>query len=535
CSVTWVTEFAINLSWDESIPQELYCKWKDYQVSLKSLNDLKIPRRIRNLHSSKKIDIHGFSDASERAYGACLYAVTRDKDGKLSCHLICAKTRVTPLKVLTVAKLELCAALLLARLYKSVHEAFGNRINDIHLWTDSTIVIGWIRTYPSTLKTFVANRVSEIQALGLQELWHHVSSAENPADILSRGATVEELKNRDLWWHGPKWLRGGAWPEQPESVIELPEKKATINLVAITEPANVLPDVSSFTKLCRIVTYCCRFTKKCRKEAISGLTLTVPELEQAEIIVIKLVQKEVFAQELGCLQTNRPIKNNSKLRMLDPFLNNKGLICVGGRLRHARISEGAKHPMILPGKHRITRLIFKAEHIRLHHCGPEQLLTSIRQKYWILSGRREARRITRSCLNCFRLHPSGARVKMGDIPEARIAGFLRPFAVSGVDYAGPLKIRESRRRGRAHISKAYVAVFVCFNTKAVHLELITDLTTEAFLAALRRFTGRRGICSHLYSDNATNFVGASRELKDIYEFLESAKHQHTSGFGQSEN
>lgn len=196
--------WSLNLSWDESIPQELYCKWKDYQVSLKSLNDLKIPHRIRNLHSSKKIDIHGFSDASERAYGACLYAVTRDKDGKLSCHFICAKTRETPLKVLTVAKLELCAALLLARLYKSVHEAFGNRINDIHLWTDSTIVIGWIHICPSTLKTFVANRVSEIQAFGLQELWHHVSSAENPADILSRGATVEELKNRDLWWHGPK-------------------------------------------------------------------------------------------------------------------------------------------------------------------------------------------------------------------------------------------------------------------------------------------------------------------------------------------
>jgi len=108
---------------------------------------------------------------------------------------------------------------------------------------------------------------------------------------------------------------------------------------------------------------------------------------------------------------------------------------------------------------------------------------------------------------------------MGDIPEARIAGFLRPFVVNGVDYAGPLKIRESRRRGRAHVSKAYVAVFICFNTKTVHLELITDLMTEAFLAALRRFTGRRGICSHLYLDNATNFVGASGELKDIYEFL----------------
>jgi len=111
---------------------------------------------------------------------------------------------------------------------------------------------------------------------------------ENPADILSQGATVDELKNRDLWWHGPKW-RGGTWPEQPESVIELSEKKTTIHLVAITELSNVLPDVSSFIRLCRIVAYCCRFVKKCRKEAPAGLTLTVPELEQAEIIVIKLV------------------------------------------------------------------------------------------------------------------------------------------------------------------------------------------------------------------------------------------------------
>lgn len=111
---------------------------------------------------------------------------------------------------------------------------------------------------------------------------------------------------------------------------------------------------------------------------------------------------------------------------------------------------------------------------------------------------------------------------MGDLSKSRVTGFLRPFAISGVDYAGPLRVRESRRRGRVHISKAYVALFVCFSTKAVHLELVTDLTTEAFIAALRHFTGRRGICSHLYSDNA-NFVEASGELKEIYEFLRQQK------------
>lgn len=425
---------------------------------------------------------------------------------------------------MTIAKLELCAALLLARLCKTVHEAIGNKIKEIHLWSDSTIVIGWIRICPSTLKTFVANRISEIQTLGLQEVWQHVSSSENPTDILSRGTTIEDLKSNELWWHGPKWLKEeGPWPEQPSNEIELPEKKTVVNFAAVQSSSHVLPDVSSFTKLCRIVAYCYRFIKRCRKETLMGQAFAVFELDQAEKTIIKLVQKEAFPQELACLQNNQAINRNSKLLALDPFLNKEDLICVGGRLRHAEMSERAKHPIVLPGKHRVTRLIFKAEHIRLLHCEAEQLLASVRQKYWVLSGRTEARRTTRSCLNCFRLHPAKIQVKMGDLPKSRVTGFLRPFAISGVDYAGPLRVRESRRRGRVHISKAYVALFVCFSTKAVHLELVTDLTTEAFMAALRRFTGRRGICSHLYSDNATNFVGAAGELKEIYEFLSQQK------------
>lgn len=157
------------------------------------------------------------------------------------------------------------------------------------------------------------------------------------------------------------------------------------------------------------------------------------------------------------------------------------------------------------------------------HCGPEQLLASVRQKYWIVSGRKEVRKITRSCLNCFCLRPKDTQVKMGDLPAERVKGYVRPFTISGVDYAGPLKIRESRRRGRMHVSKAYVTLFICFNTKAVHIELVTDFMTESFMAALRCFIGRRGNYLQLYSDNATNFMGAARELKEIYEFLRDNK------------
>lgn len=167
------------------------------------------------------------------------------------------------------------------------------------------------------------------------------------------------------------------------------------------------------------------------------------------------------------------------------------------------------------------------EHERLRHCPPEQLLHSIRQKYWPISGCREAQKTVRKCLKCYCFRPTTPEVVMGDLPKARVQRYARPFSVTGIYYAGPIQLRESKRRGRIFITKVYVAVFICFSIKAVHLELVTDLTTESFLAALRRFTARRGLCTQLYSDNGTNFVGASRELEEIYTFLVKAESKIT--------
>ncbi|XP_011858078.1 PREDICTED: uncharacterized protein LOC105555663 [Vollenhovia emeryi] len=159
---------------------------------------------------------------------------------------------------------------------------------------------------------------------------------------------------------------------------------------------------------------------------------------------------------------------------------------------------------------------------------PEHLLHHIRQRYWPISGRRLARKTVKGCIRCFRYRPVIPDTLMGDLPKERVTMVARPFTVTGVDYAGPFQMRESRRRGRIHVQKVYVAVFVCFNTKAVHLEMVTDLTTEAFLAALGRFTARRGTCAQLFSDNGTNLVGAARELRRVQEFLEKTEPEITS-------
>lgn len=157
----------------------------------------------------------------------------------------------------------------------------------------------------------------------------------------------------------------------------------------------------------------------------------------------------------------------------------------------------------------------REEHQRQLHCPPEQLLHIVRQKFWPISGRKEAQRVVRKCIKCFRFNPIPAESLMGALPKERVQRHTRPFVVTGVDYAGPIYIRESRRRGRQFITKGYIAVFTCFSTKAVHVELVSDLTTEACLSALRRFTARRGLCTQIFSDNGTYFVGASRTLSDI--------------------
>ncbi|GFX58384.1 integrase catalytic domain-containing protein [Trichonephila clavipes] len=298
------------------------------------------------------------------------------------------------------------------------------------LWTDSNIVLAWIQRAPEQLKTFIGNRIKIMQRLTQNCQWNHVSSNENPADLISRGLNASDISSKQLWFlhnsRNPSVKRSGQ--------------------------------------------------------------LDYSEVNEAELCLIKNLQASAFQEEIEFLAKS---SCNSK--------------------------KSQKHPAILPADHLLTKLIMINIHKRNFHLGPQALLYCTRQRFWPLRGRSIARKIVHECVVCFKNKPIVANQRMGSLARERVNPSF-PFLHTGIDYCGPFLIRYKHQR-KGTYQKIHVAIFVCLASKAVHLEIVSDLTTDAFLATLKRFVARRGKCATISSDNAKNFVGANRELKRLHNLL----------------
>ncbi|XP_071652694.1 uncharacterized protein [Temnothorax longispinosus] len=513
--------WTLQLGWDESLPAELHTQWSNYKSQLSQLNDIRISRRAVKVKSSTRIELHGFCDASQNAYGACIYLRTTNQRRVHTTKLLCAKSRVAPLKAVSLPRLELSATQLLAQLTDKVVPILELKIDAVYLWTDSQIVLDWINSSSRRFNTFVANRVGDIQELTSVQSWSHVGTECNPADILSRGATPSVLKDADLWWNGPSWLRDdeSSWPKVVRSSVnaeELPEQRKTIVVTSTShEEFDIIDRFSSYVRLIKTIARCLRFVHNARSKPNDRRfdSISAQELEVSQKLIIRRIQRLIFHMEIEAIENQRPIRRDSRLLALNPFLDHEGLLRVGGRLKNANISYEIKHQLILPARHRLTRLIIEQEHKGLLHAGPQATLAAIRERYWPLSARGIVREVVHKCIICVKARPRISKQIMGDLPATRVTP-ARPFHNTGVDYCGPIFLREGKRRN-ARKSKAWIAVFVCFVTKAVHIEVVSDLTTEGFLSALKRFIGRRGRPANIYSDNGTNFVGANRELEEL--------------------
>lgn len=517
------TLWQIKISWDSEVPSNVAFQWKRFYNNLYDIKNLKIPRQCL-LSDYILIELHGFADASEKAYAAvCYIRVLCPTKGYFS-HLVCSKSRLAPLKQVSLPRLELCGALLLANLMNRVNVALEINFTSKYFWTDSMIVLAWVKAEPSRWKTFVANRVSEIQNLSDVAEWFHVASEENPADLLSRGTEVNNLIISDIWWYGPKWLQkeNDLWKIEPKIVNDLVPENKNISITCIaTNHSEIISDlinrISSFSKLLRVTTWVLRFLHNVkRSNAKRGGILTPRELDAAERLLVMTAQIQSFPSEYLCLKKSKLLNNKSKLLSLCPFLDND-VLRVGGRLENAKVGYERKHQLILPKHHLLTTLIVRHEHEKLLHCGVQMLMSSLRNKFWPLSCRNTCKAIIRSCNKCFRVKPKENLYVMGNLPKCRVNEYL-PFINVGVDYGGPFFIKDRKGRG-AKVIKAYLCLFVCMSSKAVHLELVCSLTRNDFLNAFKRFISRRGRPSNIYSDNGSNFLGACRYLQELYQFL----------------
>lgn len=243
--------------WDDKLPNEFVERWQQIKNELSVLSKIEIPRWI-GIKTGDRVQLHGFCDASEKAYSAVVYVRYKKNENEYNVSLVMAKSKVSPIKKLKIPKLELLGALLLANLMKKVIRALKVEFERVFLWCDSKIVLAWIKGNSKRWKTFVATRVLKIEKKTNKNDWFHIKGLENPADCSSRGILPHELHQHKLWWNGPEFLKNANF-EQEIGEQYITNEEVLINANVATEKIEFLPKCSSFLKLKRVMVYVMRF------------------------------------------------------------------------------------------------------------------------------------------------------------------------------------------------------------------------------------------------------------------------------------
>lgn len=509
--------WAEGLDWDTEVGEdvrEAFVLWMD---QLSWVQGLTVPRWVFRVEGEdSEISLHAFVDASNVAYAAVIFARVQHRD-RVEIKFVCAKSRISP-KGTTIPRLELLSATVGARLMQSTLAAVPTSSCKLYYWTDSSTVLTWIQRN-NQWATFVWNRVQEIRQLTDPADWSHVPGVSNPADLASRGCSAKQLA-LTKWHEGPEWLRQPPeqWPRTMDAVdenevnLELKKtaKKSQPASTATTLVAGVRQATSSsehgerpwylrtcfskYSQMIRLAAWMLRFRNNCEKskEKKCNSSLTVQELEEAEHTIFKVMQLECFEGE-----------KDPRLRDMLVYKDEGGLLRLKTPVAHRDDSMGFRCPVILDRQHILVSKLIEDCHLGLNHGPIDTTLNKLRERVWILSSRRAVQSVVRNCTRCKRYTSKRLESVPIPLPENRVRD-ASAFEVSGVDLAGPLFLKDG--------TKSWVVLLTCAVYRAVHLELVSSLSTDAFLEALRRFIARRGRPAIMYCDNGTNFTGASNVL-----------------------
>jgi hypothetical protein len=559
--------------WDESPNEDIQKSFDDFTRDLPLLEKITLKRCLLPTPQSRMVEIVTFADASEHAYGCVVYAIAEDEKQNRTSTLIFSKTRVRPLgknnqqltKDMSICRMELQAAWVAAKAGTFCKSAFPDVDVTMKYFSDSQVTLCRLQNDYAAYRVFVANRLKTIKQNTTSDDWYYVKTDENPADFASRGKPLQELIASKLWLEGPEFLRDPYHDYEKMKIKNIIISKENARLVKeemkVTTPyfTNLTNQIdgdeeftqfhletnskeprkngfikkfSSWNKLVRITGRILQFAKACKKgysnkiktkpkkntrnmriedeeenkKILNDHLLSAQELGEAELLLFRIAQRLSLKEEIIELQKapGKPVdKKNSKLRKLITYLKPEdGLIRMMSRMPQSDL-------VILPKKNPITELFVTYNHVINNHCGTNNLRARCEKVVYVLGGKQEYKRITKCC-TC--RQPRSLYQAMGDLPPERCPSKLEAHRFIAMDYAGPFYHYEEPGKKE---QKCWILLVSCLVTRHLHVELVKSCSTEAFLLALRAYISIYGVYQKAFSDQATYFVKASKELKSI--------------------
>ena len=514
-----------KLPWDDALSPEHMQLWQTILHDLSQLHTISVPRYYWQNGSSTDapVELHIFCDASTKAYGAVAYF----RQGNETAFVI-ARNRVAPLKQLTLPRLELMGATIATQVFTLISSSTQHRIESTYMWCDSQIVLHWLNS-DKKLKQFVSNRVAAIIEICPTHWWGYCPSTDNPADLLTRGISLTSLQTSKIWTHGPEWIiheqQRPTWRPTETLHVQLAVMEAEVLPVVQTCEDNKNTSVaaiidierySTLSKLLYVTTYVLRFIACIKTNELKPTgPITASKLSKAQRMWIQSCQQSAYLKEITSLQKNQTSHKHLPLvKQLRLFLDSSNFLRCGGRIHNAPVGHNTKFPYLLPANHRFTTLVVYATHANQLHGGTHCTVTALRQRYWIPTARRVVARLLQRCTICRRT--AGKPFPIPDPPPLPLARVQDgpPFCVTGVDFTGAMYVKNNETVGDF---KVYVCLFTCASTRAIHLEIVTDLTEVTFLQAFQRFAARRSLPQLVISDNASTYTSAAKELSELFQ------------------
>lgn len=489
-----------GLDWDEPLPPDFIQRWNAWRSSLSGLEMLCVPRTyggvpISQAHSTELLV---FSDASTMAIAAVAY-VKLGYGTEQRLGFIMGKTKLAPKHGHTIPRLELCAAVLAVELYDLITREIDIKFDNVSFFTDSRVVIGYIKNESKRFFTYVANRVDKIRRLSEPEDWHYISTKLNPADEGTNSVQVKDLQN-SLWLNGPP-VTHELWNNDQEPQLcgeEFDDDSEVKSCKMEVQPccnlgSHRFEKFSTWSKLTQAILLIQKVVRwNLLHKRRNGEDKNPLTLRAAELLLIHVIQHESFLDEIIALKSGQTVLKTSPIYDLDPYLDDTGLLRIGGRLRRSNLTTQEKNPIIIPKKSHVATLLIDHFHKEVKHQGRLFTEGAIRSAgYWIIGCRRQVNSYLRRCVICKKLRGKQQQPKMADLAEVRLQP-APPFSFVGVDVFGPWGVVTRNTRGVKAQAKRWAFIFTCLVIRAVHIEVLEEMSSSSFVNALRRFVALRG-------------------------------------------